>query len=212
MKTRIKICGIVTPEDAAAVVEAGADYVGLVLTESPRRMTLEQAKAIRNAVPSADLVGVFREEGPDGVAPLVEALRLRAVQVEGWLERVPWAPADVWHVLRAATLPEPSALPMIPLRTYLLDAYDPALPGGTGKRADTEWAKIAVRDGLRLFIAGGLNSENVGALVRDVRPYGVDVSSGLQLEGGRPGQKDLAKVRAFIEQVRQADRDRPKRS
>jgi len=146
------------------------------------------------------------------VAPIAEALGLRAVQVEGWLDQVPWPLADVWHVLRGATLPEPSTLPMIPLRTYLLDAYDTAVPGGTGKRADSDWAQIAVRDGLRLVIAGGLTPENVGALVRDVRPYGVDASTGLQLASGRPGQKDSAKVRAFIEQVRQSDRDRPKRS
>lgn len=212
MKTRIKVCGIVSAEDAAAVAGAGADYLGLVLTESPRRVTLDQARAIRAAVPAADLVGVFRDESPEHVLPFVEALRLRAVQVEGWLDRVPWEPADVWHVLRGASLPEPSTLPMIPLRTYLLDAYDPALPGGTGKPADLDWARVAIRDGLRIFIAGGLNPGNVGALVRDVRPYGVDVSTGLQRDGAAPGRKDLQKVRAFIEQVRQADRDRPKRS
>jgi phosphoribosylanthranilate isomerase len=212
LKTRIKICGVVTPEDARAVHEAGADYIGLVLTESPRRVTLEQALAIRAAVPTADLVGVFLEEPPDVVAPLVEALALRAVQVGGWIDRVPWPAAEVWHVLRGSTHPEPSTLPMIPLRTYLLDAYDPALPGGTGKTADLEWAKIAVRDGIRIFIAGGLNPGNVGPIVRDVRPYGVDVSTGLQLAGAGPGRKDIAKVRAFIEQVRLADRDRPKRS
>jgi len=212
LRTRIKICGVVTPEDARAVLEAGADCIGLVLTESPRRVTLEQARAIRAAVPAADLVGVFFEEPPEQVQPLVEALSLRAVQVGGWLDRVPWQPADVWHVLRGTALPEPSTLPMIPLRTYLLDAYDPALPGGTGRTADLEWAKIAVRDGLRIFIAGGLNPGNVGVIVRDVRPYGVDVSTGLQLAGAPPGRKDLAKTRAFIEQVRLADRDRPKRS
>jgi phosphoribosylanthranilate isomerase len=212
MKTRIKICGITSPEDAVATVAAGADYLGLVLTESPRRLSLDQARAIRAAVPEADLVGVFREETPEQVAPIAEALGLRAVQVEGWLDRVPWPMADVWHVLRGAALPEPSTLPMVPLRTYLLDAHDPALPGGTGKRADPDWARIAVRDGLRIFIAGGLTPANVGALVRDVRPYGVDASTGLQMESGRPGQKDMTMVRAFIEQVRQADHDRPKRS
>jgi phosphoribosylanthranilate isomerase len=211
MKTRIKICGITTPEDARGAIEAGADYVGLVLTESPRRVTLEQARAIRAAVPDADLVGVFREEGPEDVAPIVAAAGLRAIQVEGWLDRVPWPAADVWHVLRGAPLPEPSSLPMIPLRTYLLDAYDPSKPGGTGKRADAAWARIAVRDGIRLFVAGGLDPGNVGELVRDVRPYGVDASSSLAI-AGEPRRKDLAKVRAFVEAVRAADRDRPKRS
>ncbi len=212
MKTRIKICGITSAEDAVATLAAGVDYLGLVFTESPRRLSLEQALAIRVAVPEADLVGVFRDESPDEVAPIATALGLRAVQVEGWFDRVPWPLADVWHVLRGAVLPEPSSLPMVPLRTYLLDAHDPSLPGGTGKRADAEWARVAVRDGLRLFIAGGLTPENVGELVRDVRPYGVDASTGLQVGTGRPGQKDPVKVRAFVEQIRQADRDRPKRS
>ena len=211
MRTRIKICGITSPEDARAAIEAGADYLGLVFTESPRRVTLEEARAIREAVPDAALVGVFLDEGPGIAAPIAAAIGLVAVQVEGWLDRVPWEPAEVWHVLRAATLPEPASLPMIPLRTYLLDAHDLERPGGTGKRADTDWAATAVRDGIRLFVAGGLNPENVATLVRDVRPYGVDASSGLALHDS-PRRKDPARVRAFVDQVRHADRSRPKRS
>jgi phosphoribosylanthranilate isomerase len=209
MRTRVKICGITNPEDARAALEAGADYLGLVFTESPRRVTREQAAAVRAAVPDADLVGVLRDEGPEVAEPMAREFSLRAIQVEGWLDRVPWAPAEVWHVMRAAAMPEPATLPMIPLRTYLLDAYDPTLPGGTGKGADLEWACIAVRDGIRLFVAGGLKPETVAALVRDIRPYGVDVSSGVEAS---PGRKDHAKVRAFIDAVRAADRERPKRS
>ena len=211
MRTRIKICGITTPEDARAAVEAGADYLGLVFTASPRRVTLDEARAVRDAVPDAALVGVFREEGPEVVGPIATALRLAAAQAEGWLDRVPWEHAEVWHVLRGASLPEPASLPMIPLRTYLLDAHDPDQPGGTGKRADTTWAATAVRDGIRLFVAGGLSPENVADLVCDVRPYGVDASSALAMPG-EPRRKDIAKVRAFIEQVRLGDRSRPKRS
>lgn len=211
MRTRIKVCGVTTPDDARAALAAGADFLGLVLTESPRRVTPAEARAVRDALPGADLVGVFHDEGPDVVEPIAAALRLRAVQVEGWLDRVPWPHADVWHVLRGAALPEPSTLPMIPLRTYLLDAHDPARPGGTGTRADTEWARTAVRDGIRLFVAGGLHPGNVAELVRDVRPYGVDASSGLAL-AGEPRRKDPAKVRAFVEAIRRADRERPKRS
>lgn len=209
MRTRIKICGITNPEDARAALEAGADYLGVVLTESPRRVSREAAAALRASVPGAEWVGVFRDEGPETVEPLARELSLRAIQVEGWLDRVPWPPADVWHVLRAASLPEPSTLPMIPLRTYLLDAYDPALPGGTGKSADLDWARVAVRDGIRLFVAGGLKPETVAALVRDIRPYGVDVSSGVEAS---PGRKDHGKIRAFVDAVRAADRERPKRS
>jgi phosphoribosylanthranilate isomerase len=209
MRTRIKICGVTTPEDARGVLEAGADSIGLVFTESPRRVTRDEARAIRDAVPDADLIGVFRDEGPEQIEPVARDLGLRAVQVEGWIDRVPWPVADVWHVLRSAALPDVSTLPMIPLRTYLLDAHDAQLPGGTGKRADWEWASVAVRDGIRLVVAGGLAADNVADLVRDVRPYGVDASSRLERA---PRRKDLGAVRAFVERVRATDRERPQRS
>jgi phosphoribosylanthranilate isomerase len=98
---------------------------------------------------------------------------------------------------------------MVPLRTYVLDAHDQKLPGGTGKRADWEWARRCVEVGRRLFVAGGLDPGNVAPLVRDIRPFGVDASSGLE---SAPGRKDAAKVRAFIDAIRAADHDRPKRS
>ena len=210
MRTRIKICGITRPEDALLALEAGADYVGLVLTESPRRVDRERALAIRSATgPGAALVGVFDREPPEAVAPLVEALGLHAVQVGGWIERGEAGAAEVWHTLRHESLPEPETLPMVPLRTYLLDAHDAKLPGGTGRRADWEWAKRCVTHGRRLIVAGGLDPENVTELVREVRPFGVDASSGLEREVGR---KDPEKVRRFIERIRKADVERPKRS
>ncbi len=210
MKTRIKICGITSPADAVAALEAGADYLGLVLTESPRRVSLDDARRIRSAVPpSTPLVGVFADEGPEAVAPIADALELAAVQVRGWLERIDPPGREVWHVMRGATLPDPSTLPMVPLRTYHLDAYDPARPGGTGKVADWDWAKRCVDGGLRIFVAGGLTPENVARLVLDVRPFGVDASSGLESSVGR---KSPEKMRAFVERVRASDRARPKRS
>ena len=210
MRTRIKICGITNPADALAALEAGADYLGLVLTESPRRVSLDDARRIRAAVPdSTPLVGVFADEGPDAVAPMADALQLAAVQVRGWLERGDPPGRDVWHVIRGASLPETSTLPMVPLRTYHLDAFDPARPGGTGKVADWDWAKRAVDGGLRIFVAGGLAPENVDRLVLDVRPFGVDASSGLESSVGR---KSPERMRDFVERVRAADHARPKRS
>lgn len=210
MKTRIKICGITNPADAVAALEAGADYLGLVLTESLRRVSLDDARRIRSAVPpSTPLVGVFADEGPEEVAPIADALELAAVQVRGWLERIDPPGREVWHVMRGETLPDPSTLPMVPLRTYHLDAYDPTRPGGTGKLADWDWAKRCVDGGLRIFVAGGLTPENVARLVLDVRPFGVDASSGLESSVGR---KSPEKMRAFVERVRASDRARPKRS
>jgi phosphoribosylanthranilate isomerase len=210
MRTRVKVCGITNAKDAILAREAGADFLGLILTESPRRVTMAEAKAIRRELPEESaFVGVFASEDPETVTPFSEELRLHAVQVQGWGDREHSLSCEVWHVLRAAELPDPVTLPMIPLRTYLLDAHDAKLPGGTGMRSDWEWARRCVEVGRRLFVAGGLNADNVASLVRDVRPFGVDASSGLEAAVGR---KDPQKVRAFLERIREADRDRPKRS
>lgn len=215
MRTRVKVCGITTPEDAAMAARAGADYVGVILTESPRRVTPERAREIALSLPAeTQLVAVFAGESPEEVERSIRDLPVHAVQVRGW-DREEVGGSQVWHVLRASAdappgeAPEPAALPMVPLRTYLLDAHDAVRPGGTGRRADWDWARRAVNAGLRLVVAGGLDPENVGELVREIRPFGVDASSGLERE---PGKKDAVKVRAFLERIREADRSRPKRS
>ena len=213
MRTRIKICGITRAEDGAAALTAGADYLGFILTESPRRLTLDQARSLRRALPpEAQVVGVFADEPPDTVARFAQELKLHAVQVAGWADTATEAAGpgvEIWHVLRAAELPDPVTLPMVPLRTYVLDAHDQKLPGGTGKRADWEWARRCIEVGRRLTVAGGLDASNVGTLVRDIRPFGVDASSRLE---SAPGRKDAGRVRAFIDAIRAADHDRPKRS
>jgi len=210
MRTRIKVCGIMRPEDGRLALEAGADYLGMILTESPRRLSLEDARAVRRALPSdAAVVGVFADEPREVVEPFVKALGLHAVQVRGWIPRETPFQAEIWDVLRDSSLPDPTTLPMVPLRTYLLDAHDATLPGGTGRRSDWIWAKRCVEVGRRLFVAGGLNAENVEALIDEVRPFGVDASSGLEASVGR---KSPEKVRAFIERVRACDRVRSKRS
>lgn len=191
-------------------LDAGADHLGLIFTESPRRVTLDQARRIQDSLPpGAPLVGVFAAEPPEVVAPLQGALSLPAIQVAGWLEREVALPCEVWHVVRAASLPDPASLPMIPLRTYLLEPHDPALAGGTGRPADWDWARRAVEAGLRLVLAGGLSAVNVAQVVTEVRPYGVDASSRLERA---PGLKDPARVRAFIARVREADHARPRLS
>ena len=209
MRTRVKVCGVTTPDDAAMAARAGADFVGVVLTESPRRVTTERAREIAVVLPPDTLlVAVFSDESPEVVAGRIEDLPVHAVQVRGW-DDLPGSAYEVWHVLRDATPPDPATLPMVPLRTYLLDAADPARPGGTGRRADWDWARRGVNAGLRLIVAGGLTPENVSELILEVRPFGVDASSGLESE---PGRKDPGKVRTFVARIREADRDRPKRS
>jgi phosphoribosylanthranilate isomerase len=210
MRTRIKVCGVTTPDDAAMASRAGADYVGVVLTGSPRRVTTERAREIAIGLPAETLlVAVFADETPDQVARGIDGLPVHAVQVRGWESAPPGSAYEVWHVLRDGAPPDPATLPMVPLRTYLLDANDSHRPGGTGKRSDWEWARKGVNAGLRLIVAGGLDPENVSELVLSVRPFGVDASSGLESE---PGKKDATKVKTFIERIREADRVRPKRS
>jgi phosphoribosylanthranilate isomerase len=210
MRTRIKVCGITTADDAAMAAREGADFVGVVLTASPRQVTAERAREIAAAlVPPTLLVAVFADEAPDEVTRRIEGLPVHAVQVRGWDDTSPGAGYEVWHVLRENAPPDPATLPMVPLRTYLLDAADPALPGGTGKRADWDWARRGVNAGLRLIVAGGLTPENVSELVLNVHPFGVDASTGLESE---PGRKDRGKIRAFIDRIHEADRARPKRS
>jgi phosphoribosylanthranilate isomerase len=210
MRTRIKVCGITTPDDAAMVARAGADFVGVVLTESPRRVTTERAREIALTLPPETLlVAVFADETPEMAARAVEGLPVHAVQVRGWSEAPSDSAYEVWHVIREAAPPDPATLPMVPLRTYLLDTPDTALPGGTGRRADWDWARRGVNAGLRLVVAGGLDPENVSELILNVRPFGVDASSGLE---SQPGRKDPRKVQTFIERIREADRARPKRS
>jgi phosphoribosylanthranilate isomerase len=209
MRTRIKVCGITTPNDAAMAARAGADFVGVVLTESPRRVTAERAREIALSLPPETLlVAVLADETPEVATQRIADLPVHAVQVRGWDEPPPGASYEVWHVLRDGA-PDPTSLPMVPLRTYVLDAADPELPGGTGKRADWDWARRGVNAGLRIIVAGGLAPDNVSELVLEVRPFGVDASSGLE---SAPGRKDPEKVRAFVERIREADRVRPKRS
>ena len=209
MRTRVKVCGVTTPDDAAMASRAGADFVGVILTESPRRVTAERAREIAIVLPPETLlVAVFADEPPDHVTRSIRDLPVHAVQVRGWDQAEPGGAYEIWHVLRDGA-PDPATLPMVPLRTYVLDAADPDRPGGTGKRSDWAWARRAVNAGLRLIVAGGLTPENVSELVLDVRPFGVDASSGLESE---PGRKDPQKVQTFIERIREADRARPKRS
>src|SRR5690349_22863098 len=115
MRTRVKVCGITTPDDAAMAARAGADFVGVVLTESPRRVTPQRAREIALALPASTLlVGVFADETPEKVASQIRGLPVHAVQVRGWDQDASDAGYEVWHVLRDGAS-DPATLPMVPL-------------------------------------------------------------------------------------------------
>lgn len=206
-RTRIKICGITRPEDAVAAVEAGADAIGVVLAPSPRQVSIDRAEEIAAAVgPLVSIVGVFVNADEDFVVEATERIGLSYLQFHGdeSPERCASAPAPVIRAMRVGTEFDCRALEPFweHVDAILLDTYDPHAAGGTGTSFD--WHSIPVLPGRVLFLAGGLTPANVGEGIRTLRPYAVDVSSGVE---SAPGIKDHDAIRAFCAAVRAADQE-----
>jgi phosphoribosylanthranilate isomerase len=198
--TRVKICGITRPEDALLCVEAGVDALGFNFWPgSKRHVQVEMARQIAAALPSGVLrVGVFVRASPEEVRQTVRAVGLGAVQLHG--DEDPGLYSDVgapvWQVLRVA-----DRLPGAPSPTaaaVLLDAKVEGF-GGAGSRFDWSLARSAAGWPVPIWIAGGLNPDNVGEALRLAGASGVDVASGVE---SAPGIKDPARVRGFIAAVR----------
>jgi len=203
--TRVKICGITSAEDAAAAVDAGADALGLIFVPgTPRCVVPDAAARILEPVPPlVATVGVFLDHPLEEVLRIVAALRLHAVQLHGeepaaYSRRIPVPVIRALRVRDAASL---HPLQTYPAHAFLLDAYVEGLPGGTGTPISWDLA-LRAKGGKPVILSGGLRPETVARAVRLVRPYGVDVSSGVEVS---PGRKDHRKVREFIVNVRQAD-------
>ena len=197
--TAIKICGITREADAALAVRLGANAVGFVLwAKSPRHAELKRVKTITAALPPFVMpVGVFVDPTADDIARAAQS-GVRLAQIHG---RVPVSP--VLPVLRAVHLgdnPDGLDADVGPLETILLDAHDPVRRGGTGRTVDfARAASVAARR--RIILAGGLTPANVREAIGAVKPYAVDVASGVEAE---PGVKDPEKLRAFIEAVKES--------
>lgn len=197
--TRIKICGIRTVEDALFCVEAGADAIGLVFADSPRRVEPDMARRISEALPPfINRIGVFVNVDRDVVERIARYCGLTALQFHG---------SEDAHYCRSFALPVVKAIRVrsasdlmglenFPAAAVLLDAYHPNMAGGTGQAFDWSLAEKGV--GKPVVLAGGLHAGNVAEAVRRVHPYAVDVSSGVETNGA----KDRKKIRAFIEAVR----------
>ena len=204
MSTRIKICGITSIADGIAAAEAGADMIGLMFYErSPRNISIATATEIsRSLSPFIVKVGVFVNPTEDAVLRAIGECGVTLLQFHG--EETPEFCTQfgvmnmkAFRVRDAASL---DALPNYPTDAYLLDAYSPDAHGGTGAKFNWDLAIEAKKHGKPIFLAGGLTAENVAEAVRKVEPFGVDVSSGVE---SAPGKKDHAKVRAFIQAVKQ---------
>jgi phosphoribosylanthranilate isomerase len=199
--TVIKFCGMTRGQDVAAAIELGVDAVGFVLWPgSPRHITLNRTAEIIATMPAAvTAVGVFVRPSRDDIARAVDA-GIRVAQIHaGDAAAASESDCEVWV---AASLQDDDVMPPVDReQTVLLDAHDPERHGGTGRTIDwTRAAHVAARR--RVMLAGGLTPANVAAAVRDVRPYGVDVASGIE---DTPGIKNALAMRAFVAAVREAD-------
>ena len=198
--TLVKICGITRLEDAELAVSLGAAAVGFVLwPRSPRHVDVDAARAIAAALPPFALrVGVFVNQEPDDVTRLAAAVGLDVVQLHGHEPPEAYA-ALPYRVIKAVPIGAESApddaLRVPQTATVLLDAHDPVRLGGTGRTIDWTLAAAVARR-RRVILSGGLRPRNVAQAVAMVRPYAVDVSSGVE---ARPGVKDPVKLRAFFD-------------
>lgn len=199
MSVLVKICGITNLEDGLAAAEAGADAVGFVFhPASPRFIATDVAARILTQLPpSLVKVGLFVDAPEELVVRAIGECGFNLLQFHGeespeYCLQFGVMTMKAFRIRDEASL---AALDNYPTDAWLLDAYSPEAPGGTGKTFNWELAVQAVRRGKPVFLAGGLTPENVAEAVRQVRPYAVDVSSGVE---SAPGKKDPAKVRAFI--------------
>ena len=217
-RTRIKICGITRTVDARAAVDAGADALGLVFWPgTPRVVGIDQARAIVATVPPyVTMVGLFVDPEPQAVRAVLDTVSIDVLQFHGS------EPADLCRAfgrryVKAISVKDgvdllESVSPYDDAAGLLFDAFSEGdLPGGTGRMFD--WGRLTadVRSRLPcpLILSGGLDAGNVGRAIRDVMPWAVDVSSGVEeLDANgvpRRGLKDPARIRAFVQGVRSAD-------
>lgn len=210
--TQVKICGITNADDVRAACDAGADAIGLnFYPRSLRALSVEGAVKLRAAIPlGVQVFGVFVNRDAGEITNIFREVRLDALQLHG-----DESPATVAQLARMAPVfkalrvgPDFSAatLERYPdVSGFLFDTAntDAGQYGGTGRLADWGVAQQAARSH-RVILAGGLNGENVAAAILQVRPYGVDVASGVE---AFPGAKDHAQLREFVREARRADQE-----
>jgi phosphoribosylanthranilate isomerase len=206
MRTRIKVCGVTRPEDARLAVALGVDALGFVFwPRSPRCVTAAQAAAIASMLPPIICtVGVFVDQPMEEIRRIAAEVRLNAVQLHGDEPPASWSlvPGVCIKAVGSGEAVTPASIAAWPAGVYpLADALDRVRRGGTGQPAD--WVAAAAIARVRpTLLAGGLDAANVGDAIARVRPYAVDVSSGVEQS---PGTKDPNRLRAFVEAVAAAD-------
>lgn len=201
MKTRVKICGITRRQDAEFAIENGADALGLVFyPASPRAVTLAQAKDIvANLSPFVSIVALFVDADPEEVRACINALPIDVLQFHGE-ETVSYCEQFGMRYLKAIRMRENVDLQSLAKEystasALLLDSYQIGIPGGTGQVFD--WSLIG-KINKPIILAGGLDSNNVAMAIKQVQPYAVDVSGGVEQS---KGIKDKQKVSTFMQEV-----------
>jgi len=208
-RTRVKICGITRAEDALAVVEAGADAIGLVFYEpSPRAVTLKQAQEIVQSVPAfVTVTALFVNPEPSLVQEVLNGVRINLIQFHGdedstFCEQFKHPYIKAIRVRQASDVVA-SSLRFPSAQGILLDSYKPGVPGGTGETFD--WSLIPADKTKAIILAGGLTPENVADAIELVQPFALDVSGGVE---EAKGIKDHGKINQFLSEVYRVDRKR----
>lgn len=201
---KVKICGITSIEDAECAVEAGASALGFVFYRpSPRFVEVEAARRIIASVPPfITTVGIFVNEKAARINEIARLCPLDRVQLHGD-ESPDFCRMIERRIIKAIRLKDRASLDLMKtfnVASFLVDTYSEELYGGSGSSPDWGLAVEAKKQG-RIILAGGLTPENVADAIRHVRPYGVDVSTGVEL---RPGKKDPRKVAEFIKRANEA--------
>lgn len=200
--TQVKICGNTNPEDVKLALRFGADYLGLIFAESKRKIDLQRAKEIMAAAPDfGGFVGVFLNQSKEEVQGVLEATGLRFVQFHGdeTARYCSWFMEQGYQVIKTFHIKDEMSLKRIDeydVFAFLMDTYTTSKKGGSGQTFD--WNLLADKPFLhdRLFLAGGLNVENLQSAIDAVHPFAVDVASGVEKE---PGRKDPDLLKQFIE-------------
>ena len=201
--TRIKICGITSIADAQAVADSGADALGLVFYDKgPRYVSTGLAREIALSVPPfLSVVGLFVNAEPDYIESVMNAVPLSLLQFHGNETEAECRRWGTRYIKAFRVRPE---LPVTEMTApydsasgFLFDSYRKGIPGGTGESFD--WQLIPQNLEKPVILAGGLDATNIAEAIRQVKPYAVDVSSGVEIQ---PGQKDHGKIKAFVSSAR----------
>jgi len=204
--TFVKICGITNLEDAIAAVNLGANLLGFIFADSPRKVEANTVKNIQRVLAcDVKTVGVFTDES-DEVIRIMDECGLTYAQLHGGQSENFARKLGASRVIRVGRIADQSSIDylatFVEARYYLLDTYRSEKAGGTGETFDWSLAIRAKSLGKPIFLSGGLHPGNVKDAIRTVRPFAVDVSSGVETS---PGIKDHAKIKEFIHNVRAAD-------